>query len=231
MTTTPFEQRFDEATISRLRKEFAQVSTSQLADAAGEFVSPVQLPLRPRNGLPRIAGPAFPVYTNDDMLPCLQALAATPPGWILLLVNQKQPSEALAGDILTASALAQGLGGIVVEGAVRDLDDLAELPIPVFSTEVTPMSARTTRERAPHVPQTVRTGGAPVRPGDWLIGDADGFLVLPTDRVTAVLGAGRLLRAREERLKNSIRAGEGSLAELTGLADFLAGTGELRFEV
>ncbi|WP_371477008.1 RraA family protein [Kitasatospora sp. NBC_00315] len=229
--SAPVEHRFDEAAIARLRGEFGQVSTSQLADAAGDLVTPLRLPLQARNGLPRIAGPAFPVATDDDMLPCLQALAATPPGWILLLVNERQPSEALAGDILTASALAQRLGGLVVDGAVRDLDDLLDLPIPVFSTEVTLVSARTTRERAPHVPQTVRTGGVQVHPGDWLIGDADGFIVLPAERVTAVLSAGRLLRAREDRLKQSIRDGAGSLAELTGLADFLAGTGELRFEV
>ncbi|GHH77831.1 hypothetical protein GCM10018781_52110 [Kitasatospora indigofera] len=229
--TTTVEHRFDEAAITRLRQEFSQVSTSQLADASGDLVTALRLPLRSRNGLPRVAGPAFPVTTDDDMLPCLQALAATPPGWILLLVNEQRPSEALAGDILTASALAQRLGGLVVDGAVRDLDDLAELPIPVFSTEVTLVSARTTRERAPHVPQTVRTGGVEVRPGDWLVGDADGFVVVPEDKVTAVLSAGRLLRAREDRLKQSIRDGAGTLAELTGLADFLAGTGELRFEV
>ncbi|MFB7947226.1 RraA family protein [Kitasatospora phosalacinea] len=229
MPETAPASRFDEAAIAALRARFEQVGCAQLADAARDLITVLDLPLAARNGRPRVCGPVFPVATDDDMLPCLQALAATPPGWVLLLHNRVTPSEALAGDIFAASAAAQRLGGIVVDGAVRDLLELAPLPVPVFSTQVTYVSARTTETRADQVPQTVRAGGCEIRPGDWIFGDADGFLLLAEDRVSAVLAAGAVLRNQEEKLIDAITRGDGTLAELTGLADFLAGTGPLTF--
>jgi 4-hydroxy-4-methyl-2-oxoglutarate aldolase len=227
--TAEITSRFDAATIQTLRTRFAAVGCAQLADAAPEFITPLRLPLTARNGHPRVCGPVFPVATHDDMLPCLQALAAAPAGWVLFLHNEVTPSEALVGDIFTASAQAQGLGGIIVDGAVRDLADLAGSPVPVFSTQVTYVSARTTDTRAERVPHPVTAGGCPIRPGDWIFGDPDGFLILPEARVTATLTAGSVLRRRETDLIAAMGRGDGTLAELTGLADFLAGTGPLKF--
>lgn len=220
---------WDEATIERLRHGFDGVGCAQLADAAPEYAVPLRLQLAARNGLSTVCGPVFPVTTDDDMLPCLQGLAATPPGWVLFIHNTVRPSEALVGDIFTESARVQRLGGIVVDGAVRDLADLADIPVPVFSTEVTFVSARTTDVRAQQVPNAVTVAGCELRPGDWLFGDPDGFLTVPARRVGSVLAAGAVLRRREEGLREAMRERGRTLADLTGLADFLSGTGELKF--
>jgi 4-hydroxy-4-methyl-2-oxoglutarate aldolase len=212
-----------------IRDRFAGVGVAQMADAAPEYVRPLRLPLQPRNGRPRVCGPVFPVTTNDDMLPCLQALAATPAGWVLLIHNLTVPSEAIVGDIFAASAQVQGLAGIVVSGAVRDLQDLRDIDVPVFSTEVTFVSARTTHRRAEQVPVPVDLGGVAVKPGDWLFGDADGFLVVEAERAAAVVTAGAVLRKREDGLKAAIRQDRRSVADLTNLSGYLEGSSQLGY--
>lgn len=229
MTALAAEQATSAGHIERVRRRFASVGCAQLADAAADFVVSLRLPAVPRNGRPRICGPVFPVATADDMLPALQALAETPPGHVLFIHNTVSPSEAIVGDIFLTSAQVQGLGGIVVDGAVRDLTDLAMIDVPVFSTEVTFVSARTTDQRATDLPHTVEVAGVTVRPGDWLFGDPDGFLLLPADKVGPVLAAGAVLRDREEALKSAMLRDRKTLADLTHLAAFLDGTGELGF--
>ena len=218
-----------DAPLAEVREAFARVSTAQMADAAGQLVQRVDRPFVARNGRPRVCGPAFPVETDDDMLPCLQALAAVPRGHVLVIVNRTSPSEALVGDIYLTSALVQGVAGVVVDGAVRDLEDLQEIDVPVFSTEVTFASARTTDRRADAVPATVSLGGADIAPGDWICGDLDGFLVAPAREVRAVMLAAAILREREEALRATIRGTGSTLAELTNLESYLRGEAPLGF--
>lgn len=225
--------------ISRLRARFCEADGSgpdvthlgcaQLHDAAPDMVKVIHLPLAPRTPLTRVCGPVFPVTTDDDMLPCLQALAEAPPGWVVYIKNRVIPSQALVGDIYTASARVQRLGGIVVEGAARDLADLPPLRVPVFSTSVTFVSARTAEVAAADVPQAVESGRVTLRPGDWVFGDPDGFLAVAADDIEAVFAAAAVLRRREQALKAAMREKNATLAELTRLADFLAGTGTLAF--
>jgi len=214
--------------VQGINDRFAAIGVAQLADAANRYVRVLPLPLAARSPVPRVCGPVFPVETDNDMLPCLQALAAAPPGWVLLIGNTAETSEALVGDIFTVAAQSQGLSGVVVHGAVRDLADLDDMAIPVFSTSVTFVSARTTDRIANAVPGQVTLAGVTVSPGDWIFGDPDGFLVVPASQVGAVMIAGRVLRDREEKLKAALREGQ-RLARLTGLDDFLAGAAPLGF--
>ena len=220
--------KVDSQRMDAIRSRFASIGCAQMADAAPYLIRPLRLPFQPRNDLPRVCGPAFPIATRNDMLPCLQALAAAPSGWVLMIHNEISPSEALVGDILVASAQTQGLAGIVVDGAIRDLVDLKELNIPVFSTDVTFVSARTTDMAAPDVPMTIQVGGIDISPGQWIFGDEDGFLAIEEQHVDAVLLSGLVLREREEFLKARINAGE-TLSELTGLEEFVAGHAPLKF--
>jgi 4-hydroxy-4-methyl-2-oxoglutarate aldolase len=220
----PTEER-----IAALREQFAGIGCAQLHDAAPDMVTVLPLPLVARTPQTRVCGPLFPVYTDDDMLPCLQALAAVPPGWVLYLRNRVDPSEALAGDIFIASARQQRLGALVVDGAVRDVDQLAPLGVPVFSTQVTYVSARTAAKAADQLPQTVESAGVTLRPGDWLLGDRDGFMVVAADALSAVMAAGAVLRQRERGLLEAMDQRGATLAELTGLDDYLAGRAPLNF--
>jgi 4-hydroxy-4-methyl-2-oxoglutarate aldolase len=207
---------------------FSEIGVAQIADAAGSVISVLDLPLRRRTAATHICGPAFPVQTNDDMLPCLQALAAAPAGSVLYIANIAERSEALIGDLFAEAAQAQGLAGIVVDGAARDLADIGPMNFPIFSTSVTFVSARTTDLPCDTIPQPVRSGGVLIGPGDWIFGDPDGFCVVPTSRVDAALMGAAVLRNHELKLKERLRGGD-RLDVLTGLDKFLAGTGDLGF--
>ncbi|MCB7135710.1 RraA family protein [Cellulosimicrobium marinum] len=200
-----------------------------MADAAPDLVRRVDLPLVARNGRERLCGPAFPVVTDDDMLPCLQGLAACPPGAVLVIVNRVRPSEALVGDIFLTSAEIQGLAGVVVDGAVRDVEELRTIDVPVLSTEVTFASARTTDRKADEVPCATELGGTLVTSEDWIFADPDGVAVVHGSTVRAVLVAAGVLRQREDGLRDAIRSRGQSLAELTSLDGFLEGTGALGY--
>jgi len=217
--------------IAQLRARFEAIGCSQLSDASADLITLLPLALRSRSGHPSICGPMFPVVTNDDMLPCLQALADTPPGWVLFIHNTAAPSEALVGDIFATSALVQGLGGIIVNGAVRDVAELRSIDVPVFATSVTYVSARTTDQKVSELPVSADLGGVSIKPGEWVFGDDDGFLTVGASRVSAVLAAGAILRDREEQLKRAIHTTGESLAELTGLDAFVEGRGELGWKI
>jgi regulator of RNase E activity RraA len=219
----------DEASIRRRASMFGALGCALLHDAAPEYAKVVDAPLRSRTHLSAV-GPVFPVATDNDMLPCLQALDMAPPGWVILVRNTAAESEALAGDIFATACKQRGIAGLIVEGAVRDVDTLQGLGFPVYSSQVTYVSAKTAKVPARQVPETVTVGSCTMEPGDWIIADSDGVLTLPERYVNAVLHAAALLGQREEELKGKLRGGE-TLSELCGLADFLAGRAPLRFEV
>lgn len=214
--------------LRKITERFSEIGVAQIADSAAEIAQVLDLPLRPRTSATHVCGPVFPVATDDDMLPCLQALAAAPEGAVLFVANRTRRSQAIVGDIFATAAECQGLAGVVVDGAVRDLTDLASMRIPIFSTSVTYVSARTTSKRSREVPATVVSGGIELAPGDWIFGDPDGFCVVGEAHVDVVVMGAKVLRQRENMLKEQLRAGR-RFEEATGLDKFLAGTGSLGF--
>ncbi|WP_460060568.1 RraA family protein [Streptomyces sp. YKOK-I1] len=220
----------DEVTVRRLASLFDRLGCALLHDAAPDVATVVDTPLRSRTPGLSAAGPAFPVATDNDMLPCLQALDLAPPGSVIVVHNTTERSEALAGDIYVTACKERGIAGLIVDGAVRDVDSLPEMAFPVFSSQVTYVSAKTAKAPAREVPESVTLGSCTLRPGDWIFADGDGVLTVTQRYVSAVLRAAVLLAEREEELKGKLRAGE-TLGELCGLGDFLAGRAPLRFEV
>lgn len=206
-----------------------QLGCAQVRDAALEHTTVLNLPLRALTPGGRICAPVYPVATENDMLPCLQGLDATPPGWVLFLYNTAATSEALAGDILITAAKMQGLAGLIVKGAVRDLDAYAEIGLPVFATEVTYVSAKTAEVAAVELPMSLELPEAIVRPGDWIVADTDGCLLVPRRYARAIFTAARALDSEERRLRAALEAG-GRLSELCNLHGYLNGDGPLRFE-
>lgn len=218
----------------RWQADILSIGCAQLHDSAENYVHVLTENFQSRSVQDRIAGPVYPVSTEDDMLPCLQALDACPKGSILLLVNNIFPSEALAGDILVTAAKKKGLAGLVVKGAVRDLSMLETFEFPVFSTEVNFVSAKTAKVPAKHLPEEVEltsvNGSIVCESGDWLVGDKDGWLIIKANYVSASIKAARVLSEREESLRIALADGV-SLAELIGLHDYVSGKSPLKFDV
>jgi 4-hydroxy-4-methyl-2-oxoglutarate aldolase len=223
--------------------QFRSLGCALLQDAAPQYCIVFPHPPVARVAGAVLAAPVFPVITPNDMLPCLQALDLATEGEALFVRNAGPGSHALMGDIFTTAAKTSGLAGLVVEGAVRDLDALQALDLPVFSTEVTFVSAKTAVCKAASLPHDIDvpdyrpayqpydgTSTVAIQRGDWLFADADGMLAVKARHVGAVVTAARLLNEREEQLKAALRDGR-RLGELIGLQAFVDGKGSLKFAV
>lgn len=213
----------------KVQQEFCRMGCAQLRDAAPEYTHVLDLPLTQRTPGKRLAGQVFPVETENDMLPCLQALDAAPQGAILFIQDISGKSEALAGDIYVTAASQQGLGGLIVNGAARDVDFLPELNFSVFSRSINYVSAKMAKTPSMNIPCSVQLGDLLLEPGDWIFGDGDGLLVIKQQYFSAVFTGALMLCGREEALKAALREGR-RMSELCGLEDFLAGRAELKFE-
>lgn len=228
--------------IEQIAGLFEELGCALLNDAAPEDAILIDLPVVNRTPGTRLAGPVAAVATEDDMLPCLQLLDAAPVGSVLFIQNVSPGrSEALVGDIYATAMRSHGLRGVVVDGAVRDTADLQRIGVPVFSTEVTFLSARTARRAAQAVPGPVEvpirrpsSAGpdaarqATLATGDWLFADEDGLMFVRGERVSVVISAAQLLAEREAELKDALDKG-GRMGELCGLHGYLEGTSDLRF--
>lgn len=131
--------------------------------------------LRCRSANPNLCGPARTVRCRDDFLGVIQAIDRAEPGDVIV-VDGGGREIALAGELFTRAALAKGIAGIIVDGGYRDLAFVRTCGLAVYSRHVTPMAGTTVRPAT--VDETVSCGGVTVAPGDIVIADLDGIVVL-----------------------------------------------------
>jgi 4-hydroxy-4-methyl-2-oxoglutarate aldolase len=220
--------------ISSIYTIFTSAGCAQLSDAANTTEN-IEMGFSLKNFLnispgQYLCGPVFPVNTMNDMLPCLQAVHYAPEGYIVLLNNQAEESEALAGDILVTECKNAKLGGLVVSGAVRDVANIKELSFPVFAKSINFISAKTAKVPATDVPQSVMLGGKLIETNDWIFGDDDGLYVVKKKYLNALIGGIQIVQQRESELKDALAKGD-RLGDICGLEDFVAGKSKLKFEV
>ena len=177
--------------------------------------------IRPFNKRP-LSGVAFTVKVpSGDNLVAQMALDYASPGDIIVVDGAGYPDRALVGGMMLTYAESRGLGGFVVNGAVRDLDDIAASPLPVFAMSATPLGPY--REGPGEMNVPVVCGGQVVMPGDILVGDSDGIVVIPRKDAPTVLELARQNLAKEQEEMQSMRTGAYSseLHKETFQRDFL----------
>ncbi|MDO4989113.1 MAG: RraA family protein [Eubacteriales bacterium] len=136
----------------------------------------------------RVLGPAFTVKVPaGDNLVAQMALDYAMPGDVIVIDGAGYTDRALVGGMMLAYAEERKLGGFVVNGAVRDLDDIQASPLPVYALAATPLGPY--REGPGEVNVPVVCGGQVVMPGDLLVGDSDGLVVIPRRDAPALLDA------------------------------------------
>ena len=154
----------------------------------------------------RICGPACTAVTpTGDFLPVLKALRAAERGDVLVVDNQGNPDTALWGEITSTEAKLKGLAGLVLDGLVRDIAEIRELGFPVFARGTTPRVAG--RGSLGEVNVTVRCGGTVVHPGDIIVGDSDGVVVVPLRKAEAVLSRAQSIVEHEKVLRSRVASG------------------------
>jgi regulator of RNase E activity RraA len=184
---------------------FRGLASSNVADAMGRFnfMDPA---IRPRSGLP-LCGLAVTVNARPgDNLMVHKALQLAEPGDILVVNTNGNTTSAVFGELRCRTAVAQRLGGIVVDGAIRDGEGIAALGFPAFSRSLSPGGCD--KDGPGEINVAVSCGGAVVHPGDIVVGDSDGIAVVPRADAADVLELVRALVRNEERRSAEIQSGQ-----------------------
>jgi 4-hydroxy-4-methyl-2-oxoglutarate aldolase len=154
----------------------------------------------------RVAGPAFTVRCSPgDNLAIHVAVTRAPAGSVLVADMSGERDFGYWGEVLTTAAETRGIAGLVIDACVRDADALAAHGFPVFSTGLALTGASKTRPGA--IDRPVHVGDVAVEPGDWIVADVDGVVVLPASELEAVLAAGHTRADKESALFDALRAG------------------------
>lgn len=163
----------------------AAFPSSILADVAGRrgALSGRIAPLAPTM---RFAGPALTVEVRPgDNLMIHAALAVAKPGDVIVVDGKGDLSSALMGEIMSQQAVALGVVAVVIDGAVRDSEAIRELGFPMFAAGLNPNGP--TKGVAGRLNHPISIGGVSVKPGDLVVGDADGVTVIEREKAAAML--------------------------------------------
>jgi 4-hydroxy-4-methyl-2-oxoglutarate aldolase len=202
------------ATTSRQLAELARLGSATVYEAGGRggYVDADLYQAVPGS---RAAGPARTVVcAQDDNLMVHAVMAEVQPGEVIVLTMPEPRPVALVGDLLATQAQVAGAAAILVDASIRDVEELAEMGLPIWARWVRVKGAL--KDTAGELNVPVMVGGARISPGDVVVLDADGVAVVPQDRVAEVLDAS-LAREEKERIKREkLQAGAKSY-ELDGL--------------
>ncbi|HXX90080.1 MAG TPA: RraA family protein [Acidimicrobiales bacterium] len=188
------------------------LGAATVGESGGEPMDPRIRPVWPGA---RLAAPAFPVRCSPgDNLAIHVAVAAAPPGSVLVVDVGGDRSYGYWGEVLTTAALARHLVGLVIDGGVRDTTALESHRFPVFSTVVALRGA--SKDRPGTVGEPVVVGDLTVHAGDWVVGDRDGVAVIGRSSLGDVLAAGRARADKEAVMFAELTDGRTTL-ELLGL--------------
>ncbi len=206
---TAFFKRGDVAAIAEvLAKTSAADVTEALHNAGAMEGIPAVVPGA------RMAGRVLTVWTYPgDWAKPVEAIDVAQPGDVIVIDAGGEP-PAIWGEKATMSCLQRGISGVVIDGAIRDVANIREMKFPAFASLITPVAGEPKGQGQIDVP--IRVGGQYVRTGDWVIGDDDGVVVIPQERVVEVANRAQSVVEREEREMAEIDRGStlGRVSEL-----------------
>ena len=169
----------------------------------------------------RAAGPARTVRCGqDDNLMVHAVMDSVEPGEVLVLTMPEPAPVALVGELLATQMLGRGVAAVLVDGAVRDADELRDLGLPVWARWVRVTGAE--KKTPGTIGDPVVVGDATIRQGDLVVLDADGAVVVEKERIDEVLAAAGDREEREADKREKLQAGELSY-DLDGLRDLVEG--------
>jgi 4-hydroxy-4-methyl-2-oxoglutarate aldolase len=194
----------------------AQLGVATVHEAAGR-IGVIDIPLTQVVPGSRVAGPArIALCAAGDNTMVHAVIAHAQPGDVLVLTSIEPAPVALVGELLATQAQAQGVAGILVDGAVRDLEELAAIGLPIWTRFVRAQGA--TKGSVGRLDVPVVVGGTEIRPGDLVVLDCDGAMALPSAQVTEVFPLALERAERERALRQRYAAGELSY-DLNGLRE------------
>jgi 4-hydroxy-4-methyl-2-oxoglutarate aldolase len=204
--------------IMRLRV-FETATVHEASGGKGALSSDIK-PLDPRM---RVCGPAITVACRPgDNLIIHKAIYAAEAGDVLVVTMGGYVEGGAWGEIMTVAAQARGIAGLISDGSVRDSRSIIESGFPVFAKGISIKG--TTKDSLGFINYPLCIGGTTVNPGDVVLGDADGIVVVAGGALVEVLEKCRLRREREEKIKQELKMGKSTL-ELYGFEKILQAKG------
>jgi 3-hexulose-6-phosphate synthase/6-phospho-3-hexuloisomerase len=197
---------------TQLYEAFQKVSTPNISDALHR--KGMMVGIRPIKHGFHMVGRAYTVRTLDgDWAKPVEAIDSAQPGDIIV-IDAQQGTTAVWGELATWSAKQRNLTGVVIDGAVRDLDDLIMLNFPIFSRHIAVAAGEPKGFGECEI--EIHCGNQLVQTGDWIIGDDSGVVVVPQEKAQEIANRASDVREHENRLRQEIKEG-GTLGSVMDL--------------
>ena len=197
-----------------VRRILAEVSTPNISDAAHRC--PVWHGWHQTKRGVRMVGRAVTCRTvPGDWAKPVEAIDTCAPGDVLV-IDAGGVAPAVWGELATNSAVNRKLAGVVIHGAIRDTRDIERLGIPVFARHVCSQAGEP--KGMGEIGGTLRIDGIECRPGDWIVGDEDGIVVIPKAKAVDTANRAMYCLEAENRLRSEINAQQSTLAKVMDLA-------------
>jgi 4-hydroxy-4-methyl-2-oxoglutarate aldolase len=199
------------ADVVRQAGEYQAAIIADVAGRGGALIGRI----RPVSTRMKVAGPAFTVEVRPgDNLMIHAAMMMAKPGDVLVIDGKGDLGAALMGTIMMTACKQLGLAGVVIDGAVRDTLEVEQMGFPVFAAGANPNGP--TKNVPGRIGHPVSVGGVTVRAGDFVLGDADGVVVVEREKIAALVPQAAKKVADESARIAAIKKGDTEAKWLVG---------------
>jgi 3-hexulose-6-phosphate synthase/6-phospho-3-hexuloisomerase len=196
-----------------IRELFLKVSTPNISDAMHR--AKAMQDVYPINRGKKVVGKAVTVNTMDgDWAKTVEAIDVAEKGDVLV-IKCSGDTAAVWGELATRSCINKGIEGVIIDGAVRDVDDIRDLDYPLFAKREVPNAGEP--KGFGEINVKIVCGGIEVNPGDWIVADDNGVMVIPKSRAYEIARRSLEVKKHEERIRGEIEDKGRTLAEIVEL--------------